>query len=131
MVSMPSVSNSERFTILSDIIREEAMFVISGFFNLVKRTPALDNVWHDANFDSCERSYGILLAKFEDYAKSVLPGDMWSDATDRLRAAVLHIEVAQASDMEPHEEAAVWDAWDRQDAQTAFDEKLAMYLNEY
>ena len=72
--------------------------------------------------------YAVLYELFIDYARSKLPSDFFDEITARTNSAITYLEVLQASMMEPDEEAEVWDAWDRQDAQQAFDDKIAIYL---
>ena len=49
----------------------------------------------------------------------------------RLNAYKMHREVSQAMDCEPCEEAAIWEVWERSDAQSAFQDKIEMYRSEF
>ena len=90
----------------------------------------LDNTREDDSIGD-HPVYAKLYLLFVEYVGSKLPSDFFDEIMSRVNSAIAYLEVMQASMMEPNEEAEVWDAWDRQDAQQAFDDKLAMYWNEY
>ncbi len=138
MATLPRVTYQARYEHMLALVNQSAQFVANGWFAMVKRQ--YDELWFEVcNLDNTgeddsigdHASYATLYELFVSYVQSKLPADFFDEITARTNSAITYMEVMQASMMEPHEEAAVWDAWDRQDAQQAFDDKLAMYRNEY
>lgn len=125
------VTFASRLSNLLELVKAEAAFVHSDFWTQVKRTPSLDAAHHRANFDECDNSSAILLAHLVECIKDSVSKDMADELLYRTDMYKMHCEVAQASMLEPHEEAAVWEAWEAQDRQNAEDERMAMYQNEY
>lgn len=135
MATLPRVTYQARYEHMLALVQESAKFVVDGWFVMVKRQH--EDLWFDiCNLDvtgeddssgdaSC---YAELYELFVSYVQSKLPVEFFDEIVARTNSAITYLEVLQASMMEPDDEAAVWDAWDRQDAQQAFDDKLAMYL---
>ena len=138
MATLPRVTYQARYEYMLEQVRYSAQFVTDGWFSMVKRQH--DALWFEVcNLDSTGEddsigdhpAYAEIYTLFVEYVQSKLPADFFEEISARTNSAITCLEVLQASMMEPHDEAAVWDAWDRQDAQQAFDDKLAMYMNEY
>ena len=135
MATLPRVTYQARYEHMLALVQQSAKFVATGWFAMVKRQH--EELWFDVcNLDVTgeddssgdHQSYAKLYELFIEYVQSKLPADFFEEITARTNSAITYLEVLQASMMEPHDEAAVWDAWDRQDEQSAFDEKIAMYL---
>ena len=138
MATLPRVTYQARYEYMLEQVRYSAQFVTDGWFSMVKRQH--DALWFEVcNLDSTgeddssgdAQCYAALYELFVSYAQSKLPADFFEEITARTNSAITHLEVLQASMMEPDDEAAIWDAWDRQDAQQAFDDRFAMFWNEY
>lgn len=125
------VTFASRLTNLLELVKAEAAFVHSDFWTQVKRTPSLDMAHHKSIYDECEASSRLLLAHLTECISESLSASKADELPHRNYMYKTHCEVAQASMLEPHEEAAVWDAWEAQDRQSAEDERIAMYRNEY
>ena len=138
MATLPRVTYRTRYEYMIEQVKYSAQFVTDGWFAMVKRQH--DELWFEVcNLDNTGEddsigdhpAYAELYALFVEYVQSKLPSDFFNEIMSRVNSAITYLEVLQASMMEPHDEAAVWDAWDRQDAQQAADDKFAMYWNEY
>lgn len=140
MAKLPRVTFQTRYEHMIGLVNSSAKFVTDGWYTVLKTKH--DALWFevcnlDRDLDPEDDSigdhpaYAKLYELFVDYAQSKLPADFFADIQARTQSAVTYLEVLQASMMDPSDEAAVWDAWDRQDAQSAFDEKYAMFMNEY
>ena len=135
MATLPRVTYQARYEHMLALVQESAQFVATGWFTMVKRQN--EELWFDVcNLDVTgeddssgdDPCYAALYELFVSYVQSKLPAEFFDEIVARTNSAITYLEVMQASMMEPHDEAAVWDAWDRQDAQQAFDDNLAMYL---
>lgn len=138
MATLPRVTYQARYEYMMEQVKYSAQFVTDGWFAMVKRQH--DELWFEVcNLDVTGEddssgdhpAYAELYSLFVEYVQSKLPSDFFDEIIARTNSAITHLEVLQASMMEPDDEAAVWDAWDRQDAQQAYDDKFAMYRNEY
>ena len=138
MARLPRVTSQARYEYMLEQVKYSAQFVTDGWFSMVKRQH--DALWFEVcNLDSTGEddsigdhpAYETLYNLFISYAQSKLPADFFEEITARVNSAITYLEVMQASMMEPHEESEVWEAWDRQDAQQAADDRFAMYWNEY
>lgn len=132
MITMPRVSNSDQFTAFMDFAKAELPSVHARIWAAIKQD--LDLVHFDYCFgdDSAVEQAAAGLLEFAEARLADLAGQLWVDEfANRLGAFKLHGEVAQAMDMEPWEQEAVWAAWERSDAQSAFQDKLDMYRNEH
>ena len=137
--TMPRVTYATRYDHMIMLVKDAAAFVADGWFVVLKSK--YNDLWHDCCYSADVNDEGdesgddlcwsILYSKLQEYIEARLPSDIIEEINSRVQTMVTHMEVAQASMMDPSDEAAVWDAWDREDAQNAFDEKLAMYMNEY
>ena len=135
MATLPRVTYQSRYEHMLDLVKDSAKFVADGWFSMVKRQH--EDLWFEVcNLDVTgeddssgdDPCYAALYELFVSYVQSKLPADFFDEIVARTNSAITYLEVLQASMMEPHDEAAVWDAWDREDEQSAFDEKMAMYL---
>ena len=135
MTTLPRVTYQARYEHMLALVQQSAQFVVTGWFAMVKRQH--EELWFEVcNLDVTGEddssgdhpAYAELYSLFVEYVQSKLPSDFFDEIMSRVNSAITYLEVLQASMMEPDEEAAVWDAWDRQDAQQAFDDNLAMYL---
>ena len=135
MATLPRVTYQSRYEHMLDLVKDSAQFVVTGWFAMVKRQH--EDLWFEVcNLDVTgdddssgdDPCYAALYELFVSYVQSKLPAEFFDEIVARTNSAITYLEVLQASMMEPHDEAAVWDAWDRQDEQSAFDEKMAMYL---
>ena len=138
MARLPRVTYQARYEYMVEQVKYSAQFVTDGWFATVKRQH--DDLWFEVcNLDSTGEddsigdhpAYAELYTLFVEYVGSKLPADFFEEITSRVNSAITYLEVMQASMMEPDEEAAVWDAWDRQDAQQAADDRFTMFWNEY
>ena len=138
MARLPRVTYQARYEYMVEQVKYSAQFVTDGWFAMVKRQH--DDLWFEVcNLDSTGEddsigdhpAYAELYTLFVEYVGSKLPADFFEEITTRVNSAITYLEVMQASMMEPDEEAEVWDAWDRQDAQQAVDDRFTMYWNEY
>ena len=134
MTTLPFVSSSDRMDRLSTAIKQRAPYIVERFWAMVKKSAALDM----AHFTSChgeenerEPADAVLYSALVDYASTMLPADEMADIAYELAQYVTHCEVAQASMMEPEEEAAVWDAWDIIDHAAETQAHYDMWRNEY
>ena len=134
MVALPFVSSSDRMDRLSAAINQRAPFVVDRFWAMVKKSAALDASF----FASChgeedekESADAVLYSALADYASTMLPADEMADIIYEVAQYVTHCEVAQASMLEPDQEAAVWDAWERMDAADEEQARYDAWRNEY
>lgn len=131
-MKMPHVTHHDQFSAFMSYVKDEAPRAHEKLWNVIKREMELSHFNHCFGDEATrEQAAGYLLeyveAKLEYYAGE----EVALSVADRMRCMIAHQEVLQASDMEPHGEAAVWDMWDRMDAQSAFQDKIDMYRNEY
>lgn len=134
MIALPFVSASDRLDRLSIAIKQRAPFIVERFWAMVKKNVALDSAF----FASChgeenerEAADAALYSALVDYASTMLPADVMSDIEYEVAQYVTHCEVAQASMLEPDEEAAVWAAWDIIDQAAETQAHYDMWRNEY
>ena len=134
MVALPSVSSSDRMDRLSAAINQRAPFVVDRFWAMARKSSELDM----ALFTSChgeederEKADAVLYSALADYASTMLPADEMANIIYEVTQYVTHCEVAQASMLEPDEEAAVWDAWERMDAADEEQARYDAWRNEY
>lgn len=136
MANLVHVSNASKFNDLLGLVKHHASFVNTKFWALVKADEDLNNKL------LCLSGEIEVTAKTECYAASLhnvlldccnayLSADFVAELININRTNVLHMEVAQASMLEPHEEAAQWALWERLDAQSEQDQKMEMHRNEY
>jgi len=125
------VTFASRLSNLLELVKAEAAFIHSDFWSQVKRTPSLDMAHHKSIYDECEESSSLLLAHLTECIRESLSETKADELLHRNYMYKIHCEVSQASMLEPHEEAAMWDIWEAQDRQSAEDERIAMYRNEY
>lgn len=135
VIQMPHVPKSDRFTHVMGHLKADFPHIHDDVWNSIKRSDSLDPVHYDAVFNDDEEAYGKLLGVLPDLvlnvAGSTLGGCIVVMLHDWEQNFVTHCEVAQASQLEPHEEAAVWDMWERIDAQQSHQERIDLYRNEY
>ena len=134
MITLPFVSSADRFDRLGCAIKERAPYIIDRFWAMVKKSAALDS----AHFTSChgeederEKADAMLYSALVDYASTMLPDDEMADIAYEVAQYVTHCEVAQASMLEPDEEASVWEAWDIIDQAAEEQARYDMWRNEY
>ena len=129
---MPHVTYQDQFNAFMDYVKYESQSAHIRIWAYIKRE--MDQVHFDYCFgdDSSRESSARSLLEFAEGKLRYLMGDVIADDIEcRMRHMVTHCEVAQAGCMEPHEEAMVWDLWERADEQSAFQDKINMYRNEY
>ena len=134
MIALPFVSSSDRLDRMSYAIKERAPYIIDRFWAMVKKSAALDMVLFTSSHgeeDEREKADATLYAALADYASTMLPADEMADIKYEVAQYVIHCEVAQASMLEPEEEAAVWDAWDIIDQAAETQAHYDMWWNEY
>ena len=134
MIALPFVSSSDRFDRLSCAIKERAPYIIDRFWAMVKKNAALDVALFTSTHgeeDEREKADAMLYSALADYASTMLPADEMADIAYEVAQYVTHCEVAQASMLEPDEEAAVWEAWDIIDQAAETQAHYDMWRNEY
>ena len=129
---IPTVSAATRFDIAREWLASNAPFVVNSFWDRVKRSERLDTAHFNATYGTDVDSNWKTLHE----ALLIVAGDFLSEKAmanmeDENQHVILHMEVSQASMLEPHEEAAVWEHWDRIDRQEAEQDRYDMYANEY
>ena len=134
MSILPFVSSSDRLDSLKYAIKKRAPYIVDRFWAMVKKNAALDATF----FASCHGEEGeresadaVLYSALADYASTMLPADEMADILYEVAQYVTHCEVAQASMLEPDEEAAVWEAWDIIDQAAETQAHYDMWRNEY
>ena len=134
--SLVQITSAAKFADLASLVKHHASFVHGKFWSMVKADQHLDGVHFSyANSDeasveseaSARELHEALIACCYQY----LSVDMTQEILQTNRDNVLHWEVAQASVLEPHEEAAQWALWEKLDAQHEQDCMMQMYQNEY
>lgn len=128
---MPNVPASALMNDLLDRLKIQYPVIQSRFWKVVKRSDYLDNAHFLASEGDCEASYKDLLDALIGVIKDSLSENAFKEMMYENQMFKVHCEVAQASILEPHEEALVWDAWERQDEQANIQAEYDMYYNEY
>lgn len=132
MTTMPNVSYSDQLYTFMSFVKDELPNIHDRIWSLIKRN--LDLVHFDLCFgnESEVEQAAITLLEYAKYKLAeIVGGSLVEEITHRLNAYNLHCEVAQAMGCEPWEEAAIWEVWERSDAQSAFQDKVEMYRNEH
>lgn len=134
MLNMPFVSAADRMDRLSVAIKQRAPFIVDRFWSMAKKSIELDKaLFVSTNGEEHQREeadvmlYNAMLA----LAYDMLPADVMADITYEVAQYVTYCEVAQASMMEPDEEAAVWAVWEAIDQAAEADARYEMWRNEY
>lgn len=136
MANLVHVSSGAKFDDFVDLVKHHASFVADKFWAKVKADQDLDALHFSyvyENKDSAESEaaardlHGVLINCCNQY----LSVQMVEELQQINRTNVLHWEIAQASMLEPHEEAAQWALWEKLDAQHEQDCIVDMYRNEY
>lgn len=134
MITLPFVSSSVRMNSLSYAIKIRAPYIVERFWAMVKKSSELDNALHTStNGEDIQREEAdaVLYKAMLALAYDMLPADVMADVTYEVAQYVTHCEVAQASMLEPDEEAAIWDAWDHMDAAAEEQVSYDAWRNEY
>lgn len=134
MTNLPFVSNASIFNIMTDWLATYAPFVGDRFWHKVKRNADLDAVHFTSvhgDDDQQHEAFRTLIVELWDVVAGCLAPNMVEELEYHTKNAITHMEVAQASNMEPWEEAEVWEQWERLDALEAEQERYDMYMNEY
>lgn len=131
-MKMPHVTYRDRFTAFMDYVRDESNLAHAAIWRGIKLEMDL------VHFDHCfgdEETREQSAARLLEYAEAQLPRFAGSDVArsvdERMQHMITYSEVMQASQMEPHKEAAIWEMWDRSDAQSAEQERIERWRNEY
>lgn len=131
MTIIPSVSAATRFEIAQEWLSRNAPFILDTFWNRVKGSERLDVALLRATHDETSADWGTLHEALLSVAGEFLADKAMASMEDENNHVVMHMEVAQASMLEPHEEAAVWAYWERIDQQLEEQARIDMYMNEY
>ncbi|MGL5397819.1 MAG: hypothetical protein ACRDBQ_21455 [Shewanella sp.] len=132
MITMPRVSYSDQFSAFMSFVKDEIPNVHDRIWAAIKRD--LDLVHFDHCFGdeaAVENASASLLEYAECKLSELVGGSLTAEINHRLKAYTMHCEVSQAMDCEPWEEAAIWEVWERSDAQSAFQDKVEMYRGEF
>lgn len=132
---MPHVPQSDRFSHVASRLKYNFPCIHEDVWAFIKSSDSLDPVHYEAIFNESEEAYSQLLKVLPDLvlraAGSTLGGCIVVQMQEWEQTYVTHCEVAQASQLEPHEEQEVWAMWERIDAQQTEQDKIDAYLNEY
>ena len=128
---IPSVSAATRFDIAREWLDRNAPFVVQTFWGRVKGSERLDVALLNATHDDTSADWKVLHEELLTVASEYLSDKALHNMGDEVQHVILSMEVSQASMLEPHEEAAVWEYWDRIDRQLAEQQRIDMYMNEY
>lgn len=128
---LPVVSAAARFDIAQEWLSRNAPFILDTFWGRVKRSERLDTALLNATHNDTAADWRTLHEALLSVAGEFLADKAMDSMEDEVQHVIMHMEVAQASMLEPHEEAAVWDYWERVDRQLAEQQRIDMYMNEY
>lgn len=134
MANMPFVSNASIFSIMTEWLADNAPFVTTRFYSAVKGSVRLDQALFDSirgDDDEQHDAHRALIVELWNVVAGCLSPAMVEELEYHTKNAITHMEVAQASNMEPWEEEEVWAQWERLDAQQAEQDRFDMYYNEY
>ena len=136
MANLVHVSNVSKFNDLLALVKHHASFVHARFWAKVKADRELDFVHFcyvndDEDSKESEAASRKLHTALIECCTQYLSPEMVEELQQINRTNILHWEVAQASMLEPHEEAAQWALWEKLDAQHEQDCIMDMYRNEY
>ena len=134
MFNFISVSSADLFNNLIDLVKKEASFVSSKFWNSIKQNPELNNVHFNFIYgdeNEIENAAEVLTQNLVSMINTLLPRDTANDILNDNEHYKMHVEVSRASQLEPEEENQVWAVWESMDAQSAQNERMEMYINEY
>lgn len=129
MRNLVSVSNVEKFQSLQGIVNNVAPFLVNGLIAKMKNKHHA--AWSAYCFDNDEKAAEMMLNMLLDSVESSLPENIAEEITYRYNMAITYQEVAQFNMMDDDEQQDQDMFWEYADRQSAFDEKLAMYYNEY
>lgn len=132
MITMPRVSYSDQFSAFMSFVKDEIPNVHDRIWAAIKRD--LDLVHFDHCFGdevAVENASASLLEYAECKLSELVGGSLTAEINHRLNEYTMRCEVIQSMDCDPLEEAAIWDAWERSDAQSAFQDKVEMYRGEF
>lgn len=134
MTTLPFVTNTSIFAIMTGWLSVHAPFVNDRFWGRVKNNAELDSILFASTHgddDEQHDAHRALIVELWDVVAGCLSSAMVEELDCHTRTAITHMEVAQASNLEPWEEQEVWAHWERIDAQQAEQDRLNMYYNEY
>ena len=108
-----------------------AMFpsVSARFWNGVKRDNDLNLLFTAYAYNDCDSAARALRDELLRVCEDCLSQMMLDDIIENLRMNIINIEVAAAGMLEPDEEQAQWDAWERHDLQDDLDAQMDFYKN--
>lgn len=125
----PQVTACQKFQIYMEQAQVLSEAFVDRFYVHIKRSH--DGLWFEYTHLHTESSAKRLLELAKEKADDFFSAGLLKELECAVSHSITHIEVVQASMLEPHEEAAVWARWERIDAAADRDAQYAAYRNEY
>lgn len=120
---------AKKLCALQGIVNNVAPFLVNGLIAKMKNKHHA--AWSAYCFDNDEKAAEMMLDMLLDSVETSLPENIAEEITYRYNMAITYQEVAQFNMMDDDEQQDQEMFWEYADRQSAFDEKLAMYYNEY
>lgn len=132
MISLPQVTYVEQFESFMSLVREESSRLHTRIWKSIRSEMDLVHFDNCHGCDSEREAASRALLEFSEGKLTDFAGEeVAASIAERVKAMKLYSEVSEASQMDPFEESALWDVWERSDAQAAEQERIDMFRNEY
>ncbi|HCN5976668.1 TPA: hypothetical protein N6Y90_004798, partial [Escherichia coli] len=129
MRNLVSVSNVEKFKSLQAIVNDTAPFIVKGL--IARMQQKQPEIWANYCLDNDDQAAAFMVGELLGSVGNMLPENIAEEITYRYNMAITYQEVAQFNLMDDDEQQDQEIFWEYADRQTAFDERLEMYYNEW
>ncbi|ADP02580.1 hypothetical protein GECvBMG_gp217c [Salmonella phage GEC_vB_MG] len=129
MQNFITISNNDKLQSLIGILNDVSPFIVKNLYAHLKNVkPA---IWSAYCHDQDESAAAYMLEMLKDSMQFCLSQSVINEVDSRLSLAMEYQAQAVYNQLDIEEQQDQDLFWDRADAQSAFDDRLAMYANEY
>uniref|UniRef100_A0AAU8GFH0 Uncharacterized protein n=1 Tax=Salmonella phage vB_SEnST11_KE22 TaxID=3161173 RepID=A0AAU8GFH0_9CAUD len=123
------ITNNDKLQSLVSILNDVSPFIVKNVYARLKNfKPA---TWSAHCFNQDESAAEYMIGMLKDAMNNCLSQSVINEIDHRLSLALEYQAQAQYNQLDIEEQNEQDLFWDRSDEQSAFDERLAMYENEY
>ncbi|AFC21245.1 hypothetical protein GAP31_064 [Cronobacter phage vB_CsaM_GAP31] len=129
MQNFITITNNDKLQSLIGILNDVSPFIVKNLYSHLKNVkPA---IWSAHCYDQDESAAAYMIEMLKDSMQLCLSQSVINEVDSRLSLAIEYQMQAMYNQLDIEEQQDQDSFWDRADAQSAFDDRLAMYANEY
>lgn len=129
MQNFIAISNHDKLQSLIGILNDVSPFIVKNMYAYMQKTKYA--IWYAYCDEQDESAAAYMIEVLKDSMNLCLSQSVINDVDSRLSQAMEYQSQAMYDQLDTDEQQEQDDFWDRCDAQSAFDDRLAMYQNEY